>query len=114
MAIHYHSTNYRDEQVDFREAILNGIASNFGLYMMELSEIPRLSSDDLRAMESMRYAEIAYQVLLPFVVPDLKEKDFEALLDDAYDESGIDSSLYASQSPHNDDRKGHQDRGETD
>ena len=85
MAIRYHSTNNHNEQAGFREAILKGIASNFGLYMMKLSELPKLSRDDISAMESMSYAEIAYRVLLPFVLPDIGEEDFAAILEDAYD-----------------------------
>ncbi len=89
MAIRYHSTNNHNEQAGFREAILKGIASNFGLYMMKRSELPKLSRDDISAMESMSYAEIAYRVLLPFVFPDIGEEDFAAILKDAYDENVI-------------------------
>ena len=93
MAIRYHSTNNHNELVGFREAILKGIASNFGLYMMKRSELPKLSLHDISAMESMSYAEIAYQVLLPFVFPDIGEKDFAAILEDAYDETVIPVNL---------------------
>ncbi|MCK4925583.1 MAG: pyridoxal-phosphate dependent enzyme, partial [Spirochaetes bacterium] len=89
MAIRYHSTNNHNEQAGFREAILKGIASNFGLYMMKRSELPKLSRDDISAMDSMSYAEIAYRVLLPFVLPDIGEEDFAAILEDAYDENVI-------------------------
>jgi threonine synthase len=93
MAIRYHSTNNHNELVGFREAILKGIASNFGLYMMKRSKLPKLSLHDINAMESMSYAEIAYQVLLPFVLPDIGEKDFAAILEDAYDETVIPVNL---------------------
>jgi threonine synthase len=89
MAILYHSTNNHGEQVGFREAILNGIASNFGLYMMKRSDLPKLSLHNISAMESKSYADIAFQVLLPFVLPDIGEKDFAAILEDVYDENVI-------------------------
>ena len=89
MAILYHSTNNHKEQVGFRDAILNGIASNYGLYMMKRSDLPKFSIGDISAMESKSYAEIAYQVLLPFVLPDIAERAFAAILEDAYDESVI-------------------------
>jgi threonine synthase len=89
MAIRYHSTNNHNEQVGFREAILTGIASNFGLYMMKRGELPKLSLNDISAMKSKSYAEIAYQVLLPFVLPDIGEKDFAVILEDTYDEAVI-------------------------
>ena len=89
MSIYYHSTNNLNEQTGFRDAILNGIASNFGLYMMKRDDLPKLSISDIQAMESKSYAEIAYQVLLPFVLPDIGENDFADLLTDAYDQSVI-------------------------
>ena len=89
MAIFYHSTNNHEEQVGFRDAILNGIASNYGLYMMKRSDLPILSIGDISAMVSKSYAEIAYQVLLPFVAPDITERDFAAILEDAYDETVV-------------------------
>jgi threonine synthase len=89
MSIRYHSTNNSNEQAGFRDAILNGIASNYGLYMMKREDLPKLSMSDIRAMESISYAEIAYQVLLPFVLPDIGENDFADILTDAYDLSVI-------------------------
>ena len=89
MAILYHSTNNHEEQVGFRDAILNGIASHYGLYMMKRRDLPQLSLNDIRAMESKSYAEIAYQVLLPFVLPDIEEGAFSDILEDAYDPSVI-------------------------
>ena len=43
MSILYHSTNNTAEQVSFRQALLNGMASNYGLYMMDRDDIPVLS-----------------------------------------------------------------------
>jgi threonine synthase len=89
MAILYHSTNDRTEQVGFRKAILNGIASHYGLYMMDRDKLPKLSLNDLRDMESKSYAEIAFRVLLPFVEPDVPESIFMEILEDVYDEKII-------------------------
>jgi len=89
MAILYHSTNNRKEKVGFRQAILNGIASDYGLYMMDRSAVPKLTLQDIKGMESKNYAEIAYTVLLPFVSPDIGDKEFMNLLEDAYDETII-------------------------
>ena len=89
MAILYHSTNNHEEQVGFRDAILNGIASDYGLYMMKRGDLPQLSLNDIKDMESKSYAEIAYQVLLPFVLPDIDESSFSDILEDAYDPSVI-------------------------
>ncbi len=89
MPIYFHSTNNHRENVGFRQALLNGIASEYGLYMMWRQDIPKLTSEQIRRMESARYSEIAFSVLSPFVTQDIRENDFIALLEDAYDESVI-------------------------
>lgn len=86
MAILYHSTNNHDEEVSFREAILNGIASHYGLYMMKREDIPKIPQAEIQEMEKKSYAEIAFSVLLPYVTPDIGENDFMAILEDAYSE----------------------------
>ena len=89
MALSYHSTNNHEETVSFREAILNGLASNYGLYMMNRESIPALSLEEIGEMADMRYAEIAFRVLYPYVTGDIGEKDFEKILEDAYNENDI-------------------------
>ncbi len=89
MSVYYHSTNNNSEKIGFKQAILNGIASNHGLYMMERSAIPKLSTEDIAGMAQMSYAEVAHAVLLPYVTPDISADDFMSLLKDAYDESAI-------------------------
>ncbi len=89
MAILYHSTNNPDEQVGFRDAILNGMASRYGLYMMDRDDLPHITPDDIENMSSMTYAAIAHRVLTPFVTPSIAESDFIDLLEDAYDPNQI-------------------------
>ncbi len=89
MPIYYHSTNNHYEKVGFKQALLNGIASEYGLYMMSRQDIPKLSLEKILSMESSPYSEIAFTVLSPFVAQEIEEKDFIALLEDAYDESVI-------------------------
>ncbi len=89
MAILYHSTNNYHENVGFRQALLNGLASNYGLYMMARSDIPKLSSNEIRNMETKSYAEIAFSVLFSYISPDIRENDFITILEDVYDETVI-------------------------
>jgi len=86
MAILFHSTNNKNEKVCFREAILNGMASNYGLYMMDKNDIPKLTLDEIKSMKKKNYSEIAFQVLFPFVTPDINEKNFLNILKNAYKE----------------------------
>ena len=40
--ITYYSTNNKEERANFRTALLKGMGSNYGLYMVAREEIPRV------------------------------------------------------------------------
>ncbi|PIN76998.1 threonine synthase, partial [Candidatus Woesearchaeota archaeon CG10_big_fil_rev_8_21_14_0_10_34_8] len=82
----YYSTNNNAERVDFDTALLNGMASNNGLYMPEF--IPRLSQSKIKDMKGAPYADIAYTVLSAFL-DTIPSSDLKSMLDEAYDESVI-------------------------
>ncbi len=87
--IRYYSTNNKDERASFETALMAGLASNYGLYMISRDDIPRLAGPVVKAMGSMSYAEIAYEVLFPFLGGEIPAWDLKAMLDEAYDESVI-------------------------
>ena len=89
----YHSTNNKKERVNFETALMNGLASNYGLYMISRSDIPRLPPEMLKAMNGMPYAQIAFEVLNPFLGAEVGEADLRAMLDDAYDDSAIPTTV---------------------
>ncbi len=91
--IMYHSTNNKKERVNFETALMNGLASNYGLYMIAGDDIPGLPSETLKSMKDMAYARIAFEVLNPFLSAEIKENDLRAMLDDAYDGMVIPTSL---------------------
>ena len=92
-SIIYHSTNNKSERVNFETALMNGLASNYGLYMISRKDIPRLSSEALKSMKGMSYARIAFEVLNPFLSAEVKEKDLKAMLDDAYEDAIIPTTM---------------------
>ena len=85
----YYSTNNPGEKVNFETALLNGMASSYGLYMIAREDIPRFSMEEILRMAPMSYAEIAYDVLSRFLAPEIPAQDLKALLDDAYSEDKI-------------------------
>lgn len=87
--ITYYSTNNKEEIVDFQTALLNGMASNYGLYMMERSDVPKLSVGEIQEMQQMSYAQIAFKVLSPYLSLEIPAEKLEALLNDAYSEDKI-------------------------
>ncbi len=87
--IFYRSTNNPAERVSFEDGLLRGMASDYGLYMVARQDIPRLGMDLIRGMARMSYAQIAFQVLYPYLGTEIPEKDLVPLLEDAYREDRI-------------------------
>ncbi|MEA3229768.1 MAG: threonine synthase, partial [archaeon] len=82
--IMYHSTNGRSDAVNFEQALLRGMGSNYGLYMPVREDIPRLSVEVIEEMRDMSYSEIAFKVLEPFLGSEIPGNKLKVLLDDAY------------------------------
>jgi threonine synthase len=87
--ITYKNTNVPGERVNFETALLEGLGKDYGLYMMDKKDLPQFSSEQLASMSRMSYAQIAFQVLRPFLESEIPSEKLEALLNDAYDESKI-------------------------
>lgn len=87
--ITYYSTNDKTERVSFETALLKGMGSNYGLYMIPRQEIPKLSRRGIADMKGASYAEIAFRVLSPFLAAEISSDKLTALLNEAYDEKVI-------------------------
>ena len=87
--ITYYSTNNPNERVNFETALLGGMAPDYGLYMVSRKELPQMSLDKLMAMPFMSYAQVAFEVLYPFLGSEVPEKVLRSLLNDAYREDVI-------------------------
>lgn len=87
--IHFYSTNNKSELVNFETALLNGLASNYGLYMLDRNAIPQIEPAVIKKMARMDYARIAFEVIFPFLKAEIPADDLRAMLDDAYDEAMI-------------------------
>ncbi|WP_417457755.1 threonine synthase [Kordiimonas sp.] len=81
----YISTRGQAESLDFEGVTLTGLARDGGLYVPE--EIPTFSADDIRAMRGKTYAEVAFEVIAPFVGDCLSEAELKRMLDATYDEN---------------------------
>lgn len=87
--ITYYSTNNKELRVDFETALLEGLAPDYGLYMVSREEIPRITHEKIKSMKGLPYSEIAYEVLSPFLLSEIPEPELRAILDDAYREDKI-------------------------
>lgn len=66
----------------FDDVLLAGLARDGGLYVP--AAWPRLSTDDLRRFRGLTYAELAVEVMLPFLGGTISREDFAPLVTAAY------------------------------
>ena len=82
----YISTRGQAPELTFEDAMLTGLARDGGLYVPET--IPKLSTDDIKAMAGKSYEEIAFQVMRPFVGDTFSDDDFKGIIERAYKDFG--------------------------
>lgn len=92
-SVTYYSTNNKSERVNFETALLNGLASNYGLYIMARDDVPKFSLEQLKKMKKMSYAEIAFEILKPFLIEEIPNEDLKELLDEVYREDEISTKI---------------------
>ncbi|MEC5321867.1 threonine synthase [Aurantimonas sp. A3-2-R12] len=66
----------------FADALLAGLASDGGLYVPETW--PVLSADTIRGFAGRPYAEVAFDILTPFVGDDIAAADLKRMVEEAY------------------------------
>lgn len=78
----YISTRGQAPALCFDDVLLTGLARDGGLYVPE--SWPVLSADRLRALRGRSYAEVAADVMRPFVAGRISDADFDRIVADAY------------------------------
>jgi threonine synthase len=78
----YYSTNLKAKKVTFREALLQGLAEDRGLYLPET--IPSFTAEEIHAMHNMDYPQIAFTVAHKFLSEEIPADDLFGLIKDAY------------------------------
>jgi threonine synthase len=89
MSLKLYSTNNKSERVDFQTALLEGQPKDYGLYMIARQDIPKLSKQLIESMSEMTYAQIAFNVLSPFLSSEIPTEKLKSLLEDAYRQDKI-------------------------
>lgn len=80
--ISYVSTRGAAPELQFADVLLAGLANDGGLYVP--SQWPSLTIGDLERFASMSYADIAIDVMWPFVEGSIDREDFSSIVADAY------------------------------
>ena len=78
----YVSTRGAAPELEFGDVLLAGLARDGGLYVP--SEWPTLDAAALTRFASMSYADVAVEVMWPFVAGSIDRDDFAAIVTDAY------------------------------
>ncbi|MBS1681388.1 MAG: threonine synthase [Bacteroidetes bacterium] len=78
----YHSTRNKSTTVSFREAVLQGLASDGGLFVPE--HLPTLASDFMQRLPQLSIEEIGVEVLWPFVESDLSEEELRKMVAETF------------------------------
>lgn len=95
----YISTRGNAPALGFSDVLLTGLAEDGGLYLP--SAWPQFDAADIRAMRGLSYADMATQVMLPFVKDDIDEVTFSAIVRDTYASFGHDAVAPLKQIDHN-------------
>jgi len=74
----YLSTRKNNENISFKDAVINGLTNNGGLYVPEY--IPEIPSDFFEQIESYDDLDIAFTVLKPFVEGSLNDAQLKSIL----------------------------------
>ncbi|MCX2573353.1 threonine synthase [Pedobacter sandarakinus] len=76
-----YSTNNKNLQVSFKDAVFNSMPQDKGLYMPV--DIPKLDNDFIANIEQYSLPEIAYKVAATLLKDEIPAKDLKAIIDDA-------------------------------
>ncbi|WP_207431022.1 threonine synthase [Sabulibacter ruber] len=78
----YYSTNDSTAEMSFKEAVIKGLPQDKGLFFPK--EIPTLPAEFFQQLPSLSLPEIAFEVLQPFVTPDLTPEALRQICDEVF------------------------------
>ena len=76
----YYSTNKKSPEVSLEQAVIQGLASDKGLFMPE--EIPSLPAKFFESIEQLTFQEIAFEVSLAFFGDEIPENKLKEIVYD--------------------------------
>ncbi|MHA1264340.1 MAG: threonine synthase [Candidatus Helarchaeota archaeon] len=80
--IKFHSTNYNTPKVDFKTALLRGLALDKGLYTPD--EYPQFQEEELLALANLDYPELGFRVLSKLISDQLPSEILRQVCNEAY------------------------------
>lgn len=80
--VRYISTRGQAPELGFEDVLLAGLARDGGLYLP--AEWPRISEDTMRSFRNKPFAEVACEIILPFVAPTIDRAALSKMTSEAY------------------------------
>lgn len=80
--VRYVSSRGEAPVLGFADTLLAGLANDGGLYLPETW--PQISAETIRGFAGRPYAEVAFEILLPYVGEDIAPDDLKRMVDEAY------------------------------
>lgn len=80
--VRYISTRGKSPSLNFEEVLLTGLAPDGGLYIPET--VPQISTAQLQEWKHLGYAELAFEILKPFVADSMPEEDLRSIINETY------------------------------
>ena len=80
----YISTRGSSPALEFEDVLLAGLAADGGLYVPET--LPKFTVEEISSWAGLPYAELAFNVMYPFVESSIPESDFRNMVNETYAE----------------------------
>lgn len=80
----YISTRGGDSAGSFREVIMKGLAADGGLFVPEA--YPHFSAAQIHSFKGLSYADLAFEIISPYVGSDIAEADLRRILHEVYND----------------------------
>jgi len=80
--VKYFSTRGDAPVLEFSDVLLQGLARDGGLYLPE--SWPTFDAEKIASFAGRPYADVAFEVIQPFVGGEISDADLKAMIDDAY------------------------------
>ena len=80
--VKYVSTRGEAPTLAFDDVLLTGLARDGGLYVPE--SWPTFSADEIARFKGLRYSDLAFRVIQPFVDGAIADADLKRIIEEAY------------------------------
>ena len=78
----YVSTRGRQEELNFEEVLLSGLATDGGLYVPKVW--PQISEEEMVSLAKLPYQDIAFKIMKPFIGNTFSDDEFHMMIEKAY------------------------------